>query len=58
VVLFIAKLNKADLLVLHHLLEISQVTPVIDRRYELSEVPTSFRYLSEGHARGKIIINV
>ena len=33
-----------------------KVTSVIDRCYELSEVPDAFRYLEEGHARGKIII--
>jgi NADPH:quinone reductase-like Zn-dependent oxidoreductase len=57
-VLFLAKLNKADLVVLRELLEAGRVTPVIDRRYELSEVPESLRYLGEGHAKGKIVITV
>ena len=58
VVLFIAKMNKADLLVLHDLLKAGSVTPVIDRQYELSEVPEALRYLAEGHAKGKIVITV
>jgi NADPH:quinone reductase-like Zn-dependent oxidoreductase len=32
------------------------VTPVIDRRYRLSETREAFRYMEEGHARGKVII--
>ena len=31
--------------------------PFIDRRYELSQVADAFRYLKEGHARGKIVIS-
>jgi len=56
--LFIAKLNKADLLVLQKLLLEGKVTPVIDRCYDLDRVPHAFNYMGEGHARGKIIINV
>ncbi|TMF95044.1 MAG: NAD(P)-dependent alcohol dehydrogenase [Chloroflexi bacterium] len=56
--LFIAKLNKADLLVLQRLLVEGKITPVIDRCYELNRVPDAFDYMGEGHAKGKIIINV
>ena len=55
-VFFIAKLTQADLVVLAELLEAGKVTPVIDRRYELSEIADAFRYLGEGHARGKIVV--
>jgi len=58
VVFFIAKLNRADMDVLRELLETGKVTSVIDRRYELSEIANAFRYLGEGHARGKIVITV
>jgi len=57
-VFFVANLNEADLEVLRELLESGKVTPVIDRRYELSEVADAFRYLGEGHAQGKIVISV
>ena len=57
-VFFIAKFNKPDLAVLRELLEAGEVTPVIDRRYELSDCAAAFRYLGEGHARGKIVITV
>jgi len=58
VVFFIAKFNKADMLVLRELLESGKMTSVIDRRYELSEIADAFRYLGEGHARGKVVITV
>lgn len=58
VVFFIAKFNKADMLVLQELLEDRKVTPVIDRRYELSEIADALRYFGEGHAQGKIVITL
>ncbi len=57
-VTFIAKRSKEDLTLLKEFLEAGKVTPVIDRRYPLSEVPEAIRYLGEGHARGKIVITV
>jgi NADPH:quinone reductase-like Zn-dependent oxidoreductase len=58
VVAFIADLNREDLGALGKLFEDGRLTPVIDRRYELSEVPDALRYLEEGHAKGKIVIAV
>jgi NADPH:quinone reductase-like Zn-dependent oxidoreductase len=57
-VFFIAKFNKPDMEVLRELLESGQVTPVVDRTYELSEIADALRYLGEGHAQGKIVITV
>ena len=57
-VFFIAKVNSADMEVLRELLEAEKVTPVIDRRYELSEAADAFRYVGEGHARAKVVITV
>lgn len=57
-VTWVTKLSKDDLLHLKELLEAGKVTPVIDRMYPLSEVPDALRYLEEGHARGKVVINV
>jgi NADPH:quinone reductase-like Zn-dependent oxidoreductase len=57
-VFFIAKFNKPDLAVLQELLEAGKVTPVIDRRYELSEIADALRYLGEGHAQGKVVLTV
>ncbi len=55
---FIAKINQEDLGFLAELLEAGKVKSVIDRRYELSQVPDAVRYLGEGHARGKVIITM
>lgn len=55
---FMAKLNQKDLTTIAALIEAGKVTPVIDRRYSLSEAAEAVRYLEEGHARGKVIIAV
>jgi NADPH:quinone reductase-like Zn-dependent oxidoreductase len=57
-VTFMAKLNQEDLAIMGELMEDRKVTPVIDRRYGLSEVPEAIRYLEEGHARGKVVITL
>ena len=57
-VTILAKLRRDDLTVLGDLMQAGKVTPVIDRRYRLSQVPAAIQYSEEGHARGKIIIEV
>jgi NADPH:quinone reductase-like Zn-dependent oxidoreductase len=54
----LARTRKEDLTVMHQLMEAGKVTPVIDRRYRLSEVPEAIRYLEQGHARGKVVISL
>jgi NADPH:quinone reductase-like Zn-dependent oxidoreductase len=58
VILFVASINAGDLTVMRDLIEAHKVTPVIDRRFALSEVASAVRYLKEGHARGKVVITV
>ena len=55
---FTAKGDADDLATLAGLLETGDVTPVIDRRYPLAEVPEAIRYLEDGHARGKVVITL
>jgi NADPH:quinone reductase-like Zn-dependent oxidoreductase len=55
---FLAKMKEDDLAVLAELLESGRVAPVIDRRYELGEAAEAFRYLGEGHAKGKVVVTV
>jgi NADPH:quinone reductase-like Zn-dependent oxidoreductase len=55
---FIAKLTKKDLVALQELLAAGKMTPVIDRRFELSEVGEAFRYMGEAHPRGKVVVTV
>jgi NADPH:quinone reductase-like Zn-dependent oxidoreductase len=52
----IARPDEEVLLDLAELLETGKITPVIDRRYLLSEVPEAIAYLGKGHARGKVMI--
>jgi NADPH:quinone reductase-like Zn-dependent oxidoreductase len=54
----LAELNSKDLDTLRDWMQAGKVTPVIDRRYALSEVPEAIRYLEQGHARGKVIVTV
>ena len=53
-----ATVNPKDLALLAELVEAGKVKPVIDRRYPLREVPEAVRYVAEGHARGKVVIDV
>jgi NADPH:quinone reductase-like Zn-dependent oxidoreductase len=50
--------NSEDLRVIRDLVESGKVMPAIDRTYSLSDVPAAIRYVSEGHARGKLVIAV
>ncbi|HET9589224.1 MAG TPA: NAD(P)-dependent alcohol dehydrogenase [Anaerolineales bacterium] len=50
--------NREDLLAITELCEAGQIVPAIDRRYPLSEVPEALRYVSEGRAKGKVVITV
>ena len=56
--LLLAQMRKEDMQTLAALMEAGELTPVIDRRYTLSEVADAIRYSEEGHARGKIIIKL
>ena len=55
---FVATRNSEDLAALKELVMAGEVTPVIDRRFELSEVPEALRHQGEGHPHGKIVVAV
>ena len=55
---YIAEFNKKDMMVLADLMQSGKVTPVIDKTYKLNETPDALRYLEQGHARGKVVINL
>jgi NADPH:quinone reductase-like Zn-dependent oxidoreductase len=55
---FMAQMKKDDLQVLADLMAAGKLTPVIDRKYPLSETALAMRYLMQGHAHGKVIITV
>jgi NADPH:quinone reductase-like Zn-dependent oxidoreductase len=53
-----AQANGKDQAIIAELLGSGEISPVIDRRYPLSDTAEALRYLEEGHARGKVIITV
>jgi NADPH:quinone reductase-like Zn-dependent oxidoreductase len=55
---FLAQLNQKDLNTLGGLMQSGKMTPVIDKKYKLSEVQDALKYLEQGHARGKVVITV
>jgi NADPH:quinone reductase-like Zn-dependent oxidoreductase len=52
----LAKINPQDLTAIAELNESGKVTPVVERRYTLGEVPEAIRYLETGHVRGKLVV--
>ncbi|HEX3395770.1 MAG TPA: NAD(P)-dependent alcohol dehydrogenase [Steroidobacteraceae bacterium] len=57
-IFMLAQANTEDLNVLRDLMQTGKLTPVIDRRYPLSETAQAISYLEQGHAKGKVIITV
>ena len=43
---------------MRELIESNKVVPVLERRYQLSEVAEALRYYGEGHPSGKVVITV
>ncbi|HET7209781.1 MAG TPA: NAD(P)-dependent alcohol dehydrogenase [Terriglobales bacterium] len=57
-IILMAKITPEDLGVMGNLMDSGKVRAVIDRRYQLSDVPEAIRYLATGHARAKLVIRV
>jgi len=55
---FIAQFNRPDLHILRELVESGKVKPVVERRYEFSEIGDALRYMGEGHVQGKLVVTV
>jgi len=55
---FLADLNKADLTRLAELMQAGKLHSVIDRHYPLQQTGAALAYLEQGHARGKVVIDV
>ena len=58
VVFFIAKLTQKDMEAIAELMANGKVASVIDRRYTLDQLDEAFAYFNEGHAKGKIAIEL
>jgi NADPH:quinone reductase-like Zn-dependent oxidoreductase len=57
-VMFVAKVNKEDLITLGELMASGKVTPVIDKCYPLNETAEAMRDLDQGRARGKLVVSL
>ncbi len=55
--MFFADLTAKDLAVLAEMMQSGKLKPVIDRTYKLSETAEAIKYLEQGHARGKVVVN-
>jgi NADPH:quinone reductase-like Zn-dependent oxidoreductase len=55
---FVSVETTADLAVLAGLVESGQVTPAVDRVFPLAEAPAAVTDLTEGRARGKVVVEV
>lgn len=53
-----AKSNQKDMEFIVKLVEDGKIKPVIDKRYTLDKAADAMRYIGEGHAQGKVVINV
>lgn len=50
--------NRQDLIAITELCTSGKVRPVIDRTYSFNETPEAMRYVSDGHAKGKVVISL
>ena len=55
---FTASESREDLEALAEMVRAGQLRSVIDRTYPLSDAANAVRYLAEGHARGKVVVQV
>ena len=56
--LLIVPQNNKDLIAITELCEMGKVVPVIDRQYPFDETPEALRYVAEGRAKGKVVIQI
>jgi NADPH:quinone reductase-like Zn-dependent oxidoreductase len=54
---FIANLKKDDLAALCEFMKTGKVTPMIDKRYQLSGTADAIAYVEQGHARAKVVVS-
>ncbi|MBX2865078.1 MAG: NAD(P)-dependent alcohol dehydrogenase [Leptolyngbyaceae cyanobacterium MAG.088] len=53
-----AKPNQDDLTTIRDLVATGKITPFIDRRYPLSDVPDAIRYVEQRQVKGKVVITL
>jgi NADPH:quinone reductase-like Zn-dependent oxidoreductase len=53
-----AHATSKELELLSELIQAGKLRPKIDRRYAFTEIPAAIGYLEQGHARGKVVVEV
>jgi NADPH:quinone reductase-like Zn-dependent oxidoreductase len=56
--LLAAKMRGEDLDVLAGMMEAGKITPVTESCYSLYEAAAAIREVAQGHARGKVVVNI
>ena len=56
--MMLARMNGDSIRALAGMMERGEVTPVVDRRFELADIAEAVRYSETGRARGKIIVGI
>lgn len=57
-VTFLAHPRQRDLYTLARFMATGKITPVIDSRYPLDQLPAALHHLEDGHPRGKVVITI
>src|SRR5438132_3808452 len=55
---YIAQFNKKDMTLVAGFMQSGKITPVHEWTYKLNQTADALRYLEQGHARGKVVINL
>ena len=55
---YITTSNQSDLKFLSDLMAEGKVTPFVEKTYPMAETSEALRYFNEGHARGKLVIEI
>jgi len=55
---FVATMRQDDMIILAEMMATGKMTSIIDSHYSLEDVPDAIRHSEDGHARGKIIIDL
>jgi len=50
--------NRKDLIAITELIQAGKIRPIIDKTYSFDEIPEAMRYVSDGNAKGKVVIAV
>ncbi|MDH4124799.1 MAG: NAD(P)-dependent alcohol dehydrogenase [Gammaproteobacteria bacterium] len=58
IIVMLAQSSGDELAALAKMMESGEIESVIDRSYALSELPAAMAYLEEGHARGKVVVEI